>query len=75
MMRNHGSTFMLYQNAEQHFDKKYVWWIKDKLDVKKMKDAAELFKGMHDFKSFSDKTPEDKSTKCLVENIEVTDDE
>jgi tRNA pseudouridine38-40 synthase len=56
------------------FDKKYVWWIKDKLDVNKMKEVAELFKGMHDFKSFSDKTPEVKSTKCLVESIEVTDD-
>jgi tRNA pseudouridine38-40 synthase len=56
------------------FEKKYVWWIKDKLDVKKMKVASELFIGMHDFVSFSDKNIEDKSTKCLIESIEVTDD-
>ena len=56
------------------FDKKYVWWIKDKLDVKKMKEASELFTGMHDFVSFSDKNREDKSTKCLIERIEVNDD-
>ncbi len=56
------------------FEKKYVWWIKDKLDVKKMKEASELFIGMHDFVSFSDKNSEDKSTKCLIESIEVTDD-
>lgn len=56
------------------FDKKYVWWIKDKLDVKKMKETAGLFIGMHDFASFSDKNSEDKSTKCLIESIEVTDD-
>ncbi len=57
------------------FEKRFVWWIKDKLDVKKMKAAAKLFEGMHDFKMFSEKTPEDKSTKCLVESLEVTEDE
>lgn len=56
------------------FEKRFVWWIKDKLDVKKMKEASKLFVGMHDFKSFSEKSPEDKSTKCLVESLEVTDD-
>ncbi len=57
------------------FEKRYVWWIKDKLDVKKMKSAAKLFVGMHDFKAFSEKSPEDKSTKCLVESLELTEDE
>jgi tRNA pseudouridine38-40 synthase len=62
------------------FDKRYVWWIKDKLDVKKMIQASELFIGMHDFKMFSEKSPEDnisgdKSTKCLVESLEITEDE
>jgi len=56
------------------FEKKHVWWIKDKLDVKKMKEKAELFVGMHDFKSFSDKNSEDKSTKCLIEKLEITED-
>lgn len=55
------------------FEKRYVWWIKDKLDVKKMKDAAKLFEGMHDFKSFSDDDPEYKSTKCMIESISVED--
>lgn len=57
------------------FEKRYVWWIKDRLDVKKMKNASKLFEGMHDFKAFSEKSPEDKSTKCLVESVEVTEDE
>ncbi len=56
------------------FEKRFVWWVKDKLDVKKMKNASKLFEGMHDFKSFSEKSPDDKSTKCLVESIEVTED-
>ena len=57
------------------FEKRFVWWIKDKLDVKKMKEASKLFVGMHDFKSFAERSPEDKSTKCLVESLEVTEDE
>lgn len=57
------------------FDKRYVWWIKDKLDVKEMKNISKMFIGMHDFKSFSDKNQEDKSTKCLVESLVITEDE
>lgn len=55
------------------FEKRFVWWIKDKLDVKKMKEAARLFEGMHDFRAFADKSPEDNSTKCLVEMLEITE--
>jgi tRNA pseudouridine38-40 synthase len=57
------------------FDKRYVWWIKDKLDVKKMKDASKLFIGMHDFRAFSERLPEDKSTKCMIESLEITEDD
>jgi tRNA pseudouridine38-40 synthase len=60
------------------FEKRFVWWIKDKLDVKKMKEASKVFIGMHDFKSFADKSAsedDNKSTKCLVESLEVTDSE
>ncbi len=56
------------------FEKRHVWWIKDKLDVIKMKEASAIFVGMHDFKSFSEKNSEDKSTKCLIESLEITDD-
>ena len=55
-------------------EKRYVWWIKDELDVKKIKEAGKLFSGMHDFKQFSEKDSENKSTKCLVEKIEITED-
>jgi tRNA pseudouridine38-40 synthase len=56
------------------FEKKFVWWIKDKLDVDKMKSMCNLLKGMHDFRSFADKTDEDKSTKVLIEGITITDE-
>ena len=57
------------------FDKKYVWWIKDRLDLKKMQDASEIFLGMHDFISFSEKSKEDKSTKVLTEMIEISEED
>jgi len=57
------------------FDKKYVWWIKDDLDVSKMRIAAELMKGMNNFQSFSEPDKENKSTKVLVEFIEITEED
>jgi tRNA pseudouridine38-40 synthase len=29
---------------------------------------------MHDFKNFSEKSPEDKSIKCLIESLEITEE-
>ena len=57
------------------FEKRFVWWIKDELDIDKMKEAGKLFTGMHDFKLFSEKDREDKSTRCLVEKLEITEEE
>jgi tRNA pseudouridine38-40 synthase len=57
------------------FEKRYVWWIKDKLNVSRMQEAAEMFVGMHNFKSFAERTEEDKSTLVKVESVTVTDDD
>lgn len=56
------------------FGKKYVWWIKDKLDFKKMESASKLFIGMNDFSSFSDDDPEEKSTKVLIDDIQLKEE-
>lgn len=56
------------------FEKRFVWWIKDKLDVNKMKEAAKLFEGMHDFRAFTDDEADDKSAKCLIEKLEISED-
>ena len=53
------------------FGKSLVWWIKDKLDLAAMEKAAKQFKGMHDFSSFSDQDPKEKSTKVLIEDIQL----
>jgi tRNA pseudouridine38-40 synthase len=62
----------IYQIAKRRtaFGKPYVWWIKDDLDVQKMKKAAILFEGMNDFVSFCDIDDEEKSTKVLLNKIE-----
>lgn len=57
------------------FEKKYVWWIKDKLNIDFMKSLTSLFTGMKDFSSFSEKDPQNKSSKVLIEKLELTDED
>jgi tRNA pseudouridine38-40 synthase len=66
----------LYQIARRRtaFLKPYVWWIKDDLDVPKMRKAASLFLGMNDYRSFADADPEDVSTRVLVETLDVREE-
>jgi tRNA pseudouridine38-40 synthase len=67
------SRSYLYQISKRRtaFGKNYVWWIKDKLDFVKMQSAAKLFLGMHDFVSFTDEDNEEKSTKVLIEDLQL----
>ena len=67
------SRSYIYQISTRRtaFGKKYVWWIKDKLDFAKMESASKLFIGMHDFSSFSDDDPEEKSTKVMIDDIQI----
>lgn len=51
--------------------KNFVWWIKDRLDFPVMEKAAKQFIGLHDFTSFSDQDPKEKSTKVLIEDIRL----
>jgi tRNA pseudouridine38-40 synthase len=55
------------------FGKKYVWWIKDPLDTERMAEAAGMFKGHRDFRSFTDPDHEQSSTKTEVYHSSVTD--
>ncbi len=63
----------IYQISRRRtaFGKNYVWWIKDKLNFEKMNSASKLFIGMHDFSSFSGDDPDEKSTKVLIEDIQM----
>jgi len=59
----------LYQIARRRtaFGKRFVWWIKDALNVDTMTQAAENFVGMKDFKSFTAIETEEQSTKVLID--------
>lgn len=67
------SRSYLYQISRRRtsFGKNYVWWVKDKLNFNKMESASKLFIGMHDFSSFSDDDSELKSTKVLIGDIQL----
>ena len=66
----------LYQISRRRtaLAKPFVWWIKDELDVPRMAQAAALFRGMHDFQSFTDLDPEEGSTRVLLEGCEVAEE-
>jgi tRNA pseudouridine38-40 synthase len=66
----------LYQISRRKtaFFKPYVWWIKEPLDISKMRDAAHAFVGMRDFASFTADEPGEKSTKVLVDRLELAED-
>lgn len=65
----------LYQISKRPsaFGKKMVWWVKDPLDIEKMKQVATLFTGMKDFKNFAEKSDEDKSTLVEISKIEIVE--
>ena len=63
----------IYQISERRtaFGKNFVWWIKDNLDLAAMEKASKVFTGMHDFSSFSDQDPGEKSTRVLIEDVRM----
>src|SRR5688572_7002993 len=66
----------LYQISRRRtaLAKPFVWWIKDELDVRKMAEAGALFRGMHDFQSFTDLDPGEGSTRVLLEGCEIAEE-
>jgi len=66
----------LYQVSRRRsaFAKPFVWWVKEPLDLERMTDAAARFTGMHDFQSFSDDDPDEKSTDVLIEEVTLGED-
>jgi tRNA pseudouridine38-40 synthase len=82
------SRAYLYQIARRRtaFAKAYVWWVKEPLDVPRMREAATAFVGMRDFRSFTAvEADEDggdgnapraagRSTIVLVDRLELVED-
>src|SRR5436190_17422641 len=66
----------LYQLSRRRtaFAKPYVWWIKEAIDVGRMRAAAAPFVGMRNFESFTEQTGEDdRSTMVLVEGVQIAE--
>ncbi|CAN5710171.1 tRNA pseudouridine(38-40) synthase TruA [soil metagenome] len=69
------SRSYLYQISRRRsaFGKPVVWWVREPLDVDRMRQAAELFTGMQDFQAFTDDDADEKSTLVLVESLEIAE--
>jgi len=69
------SRSYLYQMSRRRsaFGKPVVWWVREPLDVDRMRQAAELFMGMQDFQAFTDDDADEKSTLVLVESLEIAE--
>jgi tRNA pseudouridine38-40 synthase len=80
------SRTYLYQISRRRtaFAKAYVWWVKEPIDVNRMREAAARFVGMRDFRSFAhedrpraDTLPADggkRSTVVLVDRLDIAEE-
>ena len=71
----------LYQIARRRtaLDPAYMWWVREPLDVARMREAARAFVGMRDFRAFTvaDARDDDEaptSTLVLVDQIEIIEE-
>ncbi len=55
------------------FEKPYVWWVRDRLDLGRMREAAGRLVGFADFRAFTDDDPEEKSTQVLLQQLTLTE--
>jgi tRNA pseudouridine38-40 synthase len=82
------SRAYLYQISRRRtaFAKAYVWWVKEPIDVGRMRDAAQALVGRRDFRSFAAAGPErdeeedgepgrsERSTLVLVQRLEIVEE-
>jgi tRNA pseudouridine38-40 synthase len=67
----------IYQVSRRRtaFAKAFVWWVKEELNVERMRAAAKQFVGFHDFRGFSDADPDETSTDVLVDTFDIHEDD
>ena len=66
----------LYQVARRRtaFAKPYVWWVREDLHVKAMREAAAAFVGLKDFRGFSADDREEASSKVQVDRVDILEE-
>ena len=69
------SRSYLYQISRRRtaFAKPFVWWIREPLNVAAMRSAAGRFIGMKDLGAFTDDDPDEKSTRVLLDRLELAE--
>ena len=69
------SRSYLYQISRRRtaFAKPFVWWIREPLNVSSMRSAAGRFIGMKDLAAFTDDDPDDRSTRVLLDRLELAE--
>lgn len=74
--RDAVSQYHLYQISTRRtaFAKNYVWWVKENLDTRAMREAAKMLVGKHNFRSFGEVENERDSTIIEVERAEIFND-
>jgi len=70
------ARYYLYQISTRRtaLAKRFVWWVRDRLDEAKMREAAHSLLGRHDFASFCDKRAGDGSTIVVVNDVQFGTD-
>jgi len=65
----------LYQVSRRRtaFGKPFVWWIRDPLDAAAMAATGRVFEGRHDFRSYADADPDERSTRVQIDGVEVVE--
>jgi tRNA pseudouridine38-40 synthase len=71
--RDAVARYYLYQISQRRtaFAKRFVWWVKDNLDHKAMREAAQSLVGRHDFAQFCDKRADERSTVVVITDVQV----
>lgn len=66
----------VYQISKRRdaFGKRYVWWVRDPLNIQAMRAAASVLRGFHDFRSFGDVDTPDQSTTVDLTRLEISED-
>ena len=67
------SRTYVYQIARRRtaFAKPFVWWVREPLDIDRMRRAATLFTGRQDFRGFTDDDPAEKSTLVEIGAVHI----
>ena len=70
------ARYYLYQISTRRtaFAKRFVWWVKGKLDERAIEQATESLPGRHDFARFCDKRTGDGSTIVVVNDVQFARD-